>query len=230
MGIKAGLEETIEKTSPSLGRMAEYNKISRLKKLPPYLVVQKIRFMWKKAIESAGTKATKAKILRNVGFPKILDMYDYCSDDLKKTLDTGRAYEKKLDEERSQASHDKFDAYKKQLEAEGKMISEDNKALFKQFKDDQKEEEVRQHDETLYRKIGTGLETGNYELVAVLTHQGRTSDSGHYVGWVHKRGDEWYKYDDDKVTEVKLDDVLGLRGGGDWHMAYYLIYRRLEIV
>ena len=115
-------------------------------------------------------------------------MYEFASDDLKKTLDTGRAYEKKLDEDRHQASHDKFEAYKKQLEAEGKMIPEDNKQLFKKFKEDQKEEEIRQHDETLYRKIGTGLETGNYELVAVLTHQGRTSDSGHYVGWVHKRG------------------------------------------
>jgi len=42
--------------------------------------------------------------------------------------------------------------------------------------------------------------------------------------------EEWYKYDDDKVSEVKLEDVLNLRGGGDWHMAYYLIYRKIEIV
>ena len=42
--------------------------------------------------------------------------------------------------------------------------------------------------------------------------------------------EEWHKYDDDKVTEVKLEDVLGLRGGGDWHMAYILIYRKIEIV
>ena len=27
-------------------------------------------------------------------------------------------------------------------------------------------------------------ETGNYELVGVITHKGRTADSGHYVAWV----------------------------------------------
>jgi ubiquitin carboxyl-terminal hydrolase 14 len=35
------------------------------------------------------------------------------------------------------------------------------------------------------------------------------------------------RYDDDEVTKVKIDDILALRGGGDWHMAYYLIYRKL---
>ncbi len=42
--------------------------------------------------------------------------------------------------------------------------------------------------------------------------------------------DNWLKYDDDKVSEIKIDDVLNLRGGGDWHMAYYLIYRKIEVV
>jgi ubiquitin carboxyl-terminal hydrolase 14 len=42
--------------------------------------------------------------------------------------------------------------------------------------------------------------------------------------------DEWLKYDDDLVTEVKIDEILGLRGGGDWHMAYYCIYRKLEVL
>lgn len=41
--------------------------------------------------------------------------------------------------------------------------------------------------------------------------------------------EEWFKYDDDLVTKVKLEDVLNLRGGGDWHMAYYCVYRKLEI-
>ena len=41
--------------------------------------------------------------------------------------------------------------------------------------------------------------------------------------------DEWYRYDDDEVSKVKIDDILALRGGGDWHMAYYLVYRRLQI-
>ena len=33
--------------------------------------------------------------------------------------------------------------------------------------------------------------SGYYELLAVLTHQGRSSSSGHYVGWVrHREGEE----------------------------------------
>lgn len=228
-GIQAGLEETLEKNSPSLGRLAQYKKVSRLKKLPPYLVVQKIRFLWKKAVESTGSKATKAKILRNVSFPRVLDMYQFCTDELKKILDTGREYEKKQLIEKSKIEGDKFEEYKKKLEAEGKILSEDTRELFKKWKEEQKEEEIKEHDEKLYRKHGTGLETGNYELIAVLTHKGRTSDSGHYVAWVHRRGDEWLKYDDDVVTVVSTEEIMNLRGGGDWHMAYYCIYRKIEV-
>ncbi|XP_057734505.1 ubiquitin carboxyl-terminal hydrolase 6-like [Arachis stenosperma] len=31
--------------------------------------------------------------------------------------------------------------------------------------------------------------TGIYDLVAVLTHKGRSADSGHYVGWVKQEND-----------------------------------------
>jgi len=43
--------------------------------------------------------------------------------------------------------------------------------------------------------------------------------------------DEWVKFDDDKVSVVSPDDILRLSGGGDWHIAYVLLYgpRRLEI-
>ena len=41
---------------------------------------------------------------------------------------------------------------------------------------------------------------------------------------------DWAKLDDDKVTLVKEDQILKLSGGGDWHIAYILLYapRRLE--
>ena len=42
--------------------------------------------------------------------------------------------------------------------------------------------------------------SGYYELVAVLTHQGRSSSSGHYVGWVSlKNGRTWSC---DSISEV----------------------------
>jgi ubiquitin carboxyl-terminal hydrolase 14 len=71
--------------------------------------------------------------------------------------------------------------------------------------------------------------TGRYQLIAVVTHQGRSADSGHYIGWVHKAEDKWTKYDDDTITTVNVTDILELKGGGDWHMAYICIYKRLEV-
>jgi ubiquitin carboxyl-terminal hydrolase 14 len=73
------------------------------------------------------------------------------------------------------------------------------------------------------------IPTGRYQLVAVVTHQGRSSESGHYIGWVHKKGDLWNKYDDDKVSTVNVSEILELKGGGDWPMAYICIYKRLEV-
>lgn len=46
-----------------------------------------------------GTKAGKAKILRSVLYPRILDIYNFCTPDLKKSLDHGREFEAKLREE-----------------------------------------------------------------------------------------------------------------------------------
>lgn len=73
--------------------------------------------------------------------------------------------------------------------------------------------------------------SGYYELTAVLTHQGRSSSSGHYLAWIRRKGDDWVKCDDDKMSNVTSEDILKLSGGGDWHCAYVLLYgpRRLEV-
>ncbi len=73
------------------------------------------------------------------------------------------------------------------------------------------------------------IPTGRYQLISVVTHQGRSSESGHYIGWVNKKDDKWTKYDDDTITTVNLSDILELKGGGDWPMAYICIYRRMEV-
>jgi ubiquitin carboxyl-terminal hydrolase 14 len=73
------------------------------------------------------------------------------------------------------------------------------------------------------------IATGRYKLIAVVTHQGRSSESGHYIGWVHKKDDKWIKFDDDKISTVSINEILELKGGGDWHMAYICIYKRLEV-
>lgn len=68
--------------------------------------------------------------------------------------------------------------------------------------------------------------SGFYTLHAVLTHQGRSSSSGHYVGWVRQSftEDKWLKFDDDVVSPVTSEEILRLSGGGDWHCAYVLLY------
>lgn len=68
--------------------------------------------------------------------------------------------------------------------------------------------------------------SGYYTLYAVLTHQGRSSSSGHYVGWTRQSTteDKWVKFDDDVVSPVTSEEILRLSGGGDWHCAYVLLY------
>lgn len=47
-------------------------------------------------------------------------------------------------------------------------------------------------DESLSTDVGACVH-GQYELVAVITHLGRTADGGHYIAWVKKGADEWRK-------------------------------------
>ncbi|OIR59016.1 MAG: ubiquitin C-terminal hydrolase Ubp6 [Amphiamblys sp. WSBS2006] len=67
-----------------------------------------------------------------------------------------------------------------------------------------------------------------FTLIGVLTHTGRSSSSGHYIAWVKDCAHDglWWKMDDQTATEQKDENILGLSGGGDWHMAYMLLYRR----
>lgn len=79
-GITAGLEEKIEKHSPTLDRNAVYTKRSRIARLPKYLAVHFVRFFWKRDAQK------KAKIMRKVTFPAELDVVDFCTDELRKSL------------------------------------------------------------------------------------------------------------------------------------------------
>lgn len=79
-------------------------------------------------------------------------------------------------------------------------------------------------------EFGSGLETGEYQLISVVTHKGRSADGGHYVGWANLKGDDWAEYDDDVVHPRTIEDILNLKGGGDWHMAYYCVYRKLQLI
>lgn len=64
----------------------------------------------------------------------------------------------------------------------------------------------------------------------MVTHKGRSADSGDYVGWTHLKDDTLAKYDDDLVAQVPSQDILDLKGGRDWHMAYLRLYRKMQII
>ena len=44
--------------------------------------------------------------------------------------------------------------------------------------------------------------TGVYDLVAVLTHKGRSADSGHYVAWVKQENGQC---DQNKFLQLPID-------------------------
>jgi len=62
----------------------------------------------------------------------------------------------------------------------------------------------------------------------VITHQGRTAEGGHYVGWVKKNSKKWLVFDDETVAEIDAERVKELYGGGDWHTAYMTFYRKMD--
>lgn len=47
-----------------------------------------------------------------------------------------------------------------------------------------------------------------YELIATVSHHGRTPASGHYTADVKQPDGEWLRFDDDYVTHVNLPQVL----------------------
>jgi ubiquitin carboxyl-terminal hydrolase 14 len=203
VGLEQGLNEPVTKLSPTLGRDALYSKVSRIKKLPPYVFVNFVRFFWK------SKEQVKAKVLRDVKFPTTLDLYDFCTDEYKKELSVTRDV---LRKEKEEELMDKLKGKESDSPQQKKQKTENNS-------DDM------EIDSTPKNILATP-ETAWYELRAVVTHKGRTANSGHYVGWVKTDDGRWLKFDDDQVSEVSEEEIKKLSGGGDWHIASSLLYVR----
>lgn len=107
--------------------------------------------------------------------------------------------------------------------------------------------------------VSDRLPTGVYELVGIVSHQGRTSDGGHYVAWTkrpesvtdkvssgeeppvkknnskkeNQDNDIWLKFDDEYVSETNwtaMTETGGLLGGlADSQMAYLLMYVKTSV-
>ncbi|XP_040209978.1 ubiquitin carboxyl-terminal hydrolase 14 [Rana temporaria] len=189
-GLKLRLQEEITKHSPSLQRNALYIKTSRISRLPAYMTIQMVRFFYKEK------ESVNAKVLKDVKFPLMLDIYDLCTPELQEKMAPFRSKFKELEDKVPGPVPKVIQGIQKEVKFEPFAFPED---------------------------LGSN-NCGFYELQAVLTHQGRSSSSGHYVSWVKRKQDEWIKFDDDKVSIVSPEDILRLSGGGDWHIAYVLLY------
>lgn len=93
----------------------------------------------------------------------------------------------------------------------------------------------------LAKDEGSNL-SGLYELRGVVTHQGASADSGHYTAYVKKqgpldpktgiRGEEdgkWWWFNDDRVSEVDVEKIPTLSGGGESHSALILLYKAIPL-
>lgn len=194
-GLKLRLKEQLTKRSPKLERDAVYTKTSLINRLPAYLTIQFVRFQYK------GREGINAKILKDIKFPIEFDAFELCSPELQQKLTPIREKFKEIED----ANVEKAAKVKDQKAGDAKQ--EKLKSLPYSFEDD----------------LGSN-NSGFYHLQAVLTHKGRSSSSGHYVGWARQKGETWVKFDDDVVSQVSEEEILRLSGGGDWHCAYVLIY------
>ncbi|XP_073006842.1 ubiquitin carboxyl-terminal hydrolase 6 [Typha latifolia] len=209
-GLKHGLKSELEKVSTVLQRSAVYSKESRISELPRYLTVQFVRFFWKRESNQ------KAKILRKVDYPLELDVYDFCSDELKQKLQAPRQVLRESENakfglkapDKNNSSKEKEDSVTK---SEGSGVEHGEPSNTIDDKGNSSEKKVQL--------------TGIYDLVAVLTHKGRSADSGHYVAWVKQENGKWIEYDDDNPIPQREEDITKLSGGGDWHMAYIIMYK-----
>ena len=174
-GLLLSMKEEMIKYSDALKRDAKWEKLSRISHLPEYLYVHMMRFSWRH------DTTQKAKILKAVTFPLVLDLSSHCVEDLKQDLKP----------------------------KEGKVSS------------NEKEGNSASEECSSNQSIATC-----YELCGIVSHKGRTGDGGHYVAWVRGPENSWIVADDENSARVSEEDIMRLRGVGEAHIAYVLLYRR----
>lgn len=249
-GIELSLNGKVEKRSDVLGRDAVWSKQTRIARLPPILTVQFGRFYWKETPDSQDHAGVKCKVMKPVAFSGTLDVYDFCTEEVQKVLKKAR--DKALAEEEDRINRKLRGEDAKKETGDGDAMETDEKAAEAAAGgggDDEDDEALQaalaMSVEEELAPVGPGLPEnfqGQYELFAVVTHKGRDADGGHYMAWVRadkpegapeaekiadsdETNDDWYVFDDDEVSPCKTEDVLKLKGGGDWHMSYLNFYR-----
>eukprot|EP00746_Dinoflagellata_sp_MGD_P000493 gnl/MRDRNA2_/MRDRNA2_100883_c0_seq1.p1 gnl/MRDRNA2_/MRDRNA2_100883_c0~~gnl/MRDRNA2_/MRDRNA2_100883_c0_seq1.p1 ORF type:complete len:556 (+),score=150.83 gnl/MRDRNA2_/MRDRNA2_100883_c0_seq1:113-1780(+) len=234
-GIQLSLKEHIEKNSPLLGRNAQYEKSSAICSSPQCLIVQFARFGYKSKNEWAGTDAAKVKLVRKIAFGQTLDIFDLMTDEKKNEMRAGRLRKKDLED---------AEIERQRLERKKPGGGDDKGDSSSSAAGPGKDGDVEMTDAGASpMDVETEMmDTGYYELVAILSHKGRTADGGHYVGWgLHKKADgkelkddRWICFDDDTVSYTYWKEMCGqgteLQGGkADTQMAYLCFYQKVQV-
>ena len=104
-------------------------------------------------------------VIQPVEFPFRLDLFEFCTEELQAELAPNRAAAQVAEEEilRIKAAKAKASRGPAAQEEDAKM-----------------EVETAEEKKELVLKNDTGL----YDLVAVVSHRGRSAEGGHYVAWV----------------------------------------------
>ncbi|OEL26989.1 Ubiquitin carboxyl-terminal hydrolase 6 [Dichanthelium oligosanthes] len=185
-------------------------------------------FLLEKGIKPKGKDFTMF-YCQKVDYPLELDVYEFCSDELKQKLQAPRQMLRDAENAKfglktqGKASSSKENEGSSSNTGESSSMDIDKGKWFvlTGFKLILLVCVLNAADPSVPKKQLTGV----YDLVAVLTHKGRSADSGHYVGWVKQDDGKWIEYDDDNPNIRKEEDILKLSGGGDWHMAYICMYK-----
>ncbi|KAI0651130.1 cysteine proteinase [Trametes meyenii] len=277
-GILEALDGKIEKQSPSLGREAVYSSTSRLSRLPSYLTVHMVRFAWKRDIGKKAKIMRRVKFpteydALEIATPELREKLLPVSRKLKE-VEKERAERRKV-RKRTKAAQPATDkegdvqmadasspeassssgagAGSTDPPAEGEDKGKDVAGAELEEESVYREREGKELEELIHPDVKADIgasTTGQYELVAIVTHKGAEADAGHYIGFVKKRalhgaplapgaaagaapddGDEdWYKFDDDKVSVFPAEKLETLSGGGQDASAYVLLYRSRPLV
>ncbi|PIL26025.1 hypothetical protein GSI_11779 [Ganoderma sinense ZZ0214-1] len=277
-GIMEALDGEIEKQSPSLGREAVYTSTQRLSRLPSYLTVHMVRFAWKRDIGKKAKIMRRVKFpteydALEIVTPELKEKLLPVSRKLKefekergerqKIRKRTKAAQPAKDKEGDVQMGDASSSTEAQPSAEsssapateGEGETEKGKAVAGAELEDEsvyREKEGKELDALVHpdlkKDVGASL-TGQYELVAIVTHKGAEADAGHYIGFVKKRAlhsssgsgaaprppldeddEDWYKFDDDKVSIFPAEKLETLSGGGQDASAYVLLYRARPLV
>ncbi|QRV83368.1 ubiquitin carboxyl-terminal hydrolase [Ceratobasidium sp. AG-Ba] len=254
-GIKESLDEEIEKHSERLGRTAKYQQTSRISRLPSNLTVHMVRFYWRREINRKAKIMRKVKFPFELD---VLDLLtDELRAKLQPATRKLREIEgERLERRRARRKLKNTSASTGQASTSASAPADGNDAMVVDEPrpgDIEDEATARAREKVALDEVidpEVKADTGAavhalFDLAAIVTHKGASADGGHYIGWVRKsalepagkenenapEGDkeEWYKFDDDKVSVVTREKISTLDGGGEDSTAYILLYRAKNI-